>query len=392
MHPGRIGALLCLALGVGVVGCSKKAKPEGERIPIASNSKPHGGAEGGRGDAAGPAEASGTSLPQTDAAPYASGGIENLGIEPELLVDLALGGQVYEHVVTEGWFFLTGVLGRVAGGTGLFRMPKQAGVVPELISEDWSGSTFANFYFDGEYVAFLDNTRLMRFKEDLSDWTTVELERGHYYLGGDTDSLFAMGDNCGYVTLLDRSTLTARVFEPVPGGVKNGGGAFGITSDGDHLYCTGAGVLHTIDKRTGEITTVATSWGGDPASPSSTSELRFGGFFFDDGQLNVNSDDSDYWGYVDVGSGVFNPVSRGGWNGIRFRPEPGTPYVYFVENNSESNVWRYDRGTNIAVRLMPKTLSIRHSMAMDSTHIYFATGDNPFVVGELIGIARVKKP
>jgi hypothetical protein len=41
-------------------------------------------------------------------------------------------------------------------------------VIPELISEEWSGSTSANFYFDGQYVYFLDGQILTRFDEALS--------------------------------------------------------------------------------------------------------------------------------------------------------------------------------------------------------------------------------
>jgi hypothetical protein len=282
-------------------------------------------------------------------------------------------------------------LGVVADGTGLFRMPKRPGVIPELISEDWSGSTIANFYFDGQYVYFLDERKLTRFDETLSEWTSIDLDRTHYYLGGDQDSLFAMGDNCEYPTIFDRETLAARTVEPVPEGAELRGGQFGITSDGEKLYCTGASLLYIVDKATGDITTLPVAWGGPADAPDANATLRFGDFFFD-GKLTVVSQDSDWLGHIDVMTGVFTPVVRVTRLAAKMWPDAATGYIYVVEHGFEGNVWRYDPKTESAIRLMPTWLDISTTRASDATHVYFVTRDSSLKDDEPIGIMRVAKP
>ncbi len=169
-------------------------------------------------------------------------------------------------------------------------------------------------------------------------------------------------------------------------------GAFGIASDGERLYCTGRGELYEIDKQSAAVTRRDMTWAGDPNHPAADNTLQFSSFKSLGKEILGNAVRGDILGVVDVTTGQFSPLSDAGWDSAALFYDAATSMAYLVEHGLECNIWRFDRGTGSAVRLMSDTVRITASTAMDATHIYFVAVDNPIRDGDPIGIMRVAKP
>lgn len=307
-------------------------------------------------------------------------------------------GQFYSVHATADWLYVGAILSTAAyptalsvDGRGLFRMRKEPGATPEPLVPLEQSTLSHVFHSDEDHVYYLDWDKIIYWEEtgddELPALKTIELDSAEYLmLGGDDDSVWAYGNSCTRISWAFKGSPEVNVVSP-PGSWR-AGGAFGITSDGSTLYCTGLQedsrpVLYAVDKASGE------TWDVTITHEGNNNHLMAHPGYYDSGALWMIMEPY-YFGSLDVETGAFTTVSEDyQWQKTQVLREPEGRFLYWVS----TNVWRYDTFDNTYVPLVNRRLDVRARAATDEDYVYFSTGDDILNrPNDPIGLVRVKKP